>query len=81
MSTKKLVEKKIKIKVDEDIFLRVFSLNDVVVPYVKWLNYYEVIKLTEQKYFKNTLENTKKFVSQKYNSENDLLLKESESVM
>ena len=40
---------------------------------MEWLNDYEVIKFTEQKYFKNTLENTKNFVSQKYNSEGDLL--------
>ena len=73
MSTKNLAEKKIKIKVDEDIFLRVLTLNDVARPYVEWLNDYEVIKFTEQKYFKNTLENTKNFVSQKYNSGNDLL--------
>ena len=73
MSTKNLAEKKIKIKVDEDIFLKVLTLNDVARPYVEWLNDYEVIKFTEQKYFKNTLENTKNFVSQKYNSGNDLL--------
>ncbi|MDC3091476.1 GNAT family N-acetyltransferase [Rickettsiales bacterium] len=73
MSTKKLVKKNIKIKVDEDIFLRVLKLDDVAEPYVEWLNDYEVTKFTEQKYFKHTLKSTKNFVSQKYDSENDLL--------
>jgi RimJ/RimL family protein N-acetyltransferase len=73
MSAKHLVQKNLKIKVDEYISLKVLTLNDVGEPYVKWLNDYEVTKYTEQKYLKHTLESTKNFVSQKYNSENDLL--------
>ena len=73
MSTNNLVKKNIKIKVDEDIFLKVLNLNDVTGPYVEWLNDYEVTKFSEQKYFKHTLESTKNFVSKKYDSENDLL--------
>ncbi len=73
MSTKALVKKNIKIKVTEKIFLKVLNPNDVSEPYVEWLNDYEVTKFTEQKYYRHTLESTKTFVSQKYDSESDLL--------
>ena len=73
MSTEALAKKDIKIKVDEQILLKVLRLTDVSESYVEWLNDYEVTKFTEQKYFRHTLESTKTFVSQKYNSGNDLL--------
>ena len=73
MSTEALAKKDIKIKVDEQILLKVLRLTDVSESYVEWLNDYEVTKFTEQKYFRHTLESTKTFVSQKYNSEGDLL--------
>lgn len=73
MSTEALAKKDIKIKVDEQILLKVLRLNDVSESYVEWLNDYEVTKFTEQKYFRHTLESTETFVSQKYNSEGDLL--------
>ncbi len=73
MSTETLAKKNIKIKVDEQIFLKVLRLNDVSESYVEWLNDYEVTKFTEQKYFRHTLESTKTFVRQKDNSEGDLL--------
>ena len=69
MSNKNLYKKNIKIKVDEYIFLKVLTLKDVTEHYVEWLNDYEVTKYTEQKYIKHTLESTKDFVIQKYNSE------------
>ena len=68
-----MAKKNLKIKADEKIFLKVLNLNDVSEPYVEWLNDYEVIKFTEQKYFRHTLDSTKTFVRQKYDSENDLL--------
>ena len=73
MSIEVLAKRNIKIKVDEQIFLKVLRLNDVSDSYVEWLNDYEVTKYTEQKDFRHTLESTKTFVSQKYNSEGDLL--------
>ena len=73
MSIKNLVKKKIKIKVNEKIFLKVLTLKDVTKPYVQWLNDYEITKFSEQKYLKHTLESTKNFVNKKYNSKNDLL--------
>lgn len=73
MSTEAMAKRNIKIKVDEQILLKVLRLNDVSEPYVAWLNDYEVTKFTEQKYFRHTLESAKTFVSQKFNSEDDLL--------
>ena len=73
MSTETVAKKYFKIKVNEQIFLKVLNLNDVSKPYVEWLNDYEVTKFTEQKYFKHTIESTKTFISQKDKSESDLL--------
>jgi [ribosomal protein S5]-alanine N-acetyltransferase len=73
MKNKNLSQKNVEIKVDENILLKTLILEDVLEPYVIWLNDYEVTKFTEQKYFKHKLESTKDFVIQKYNSENDLL--------
>jgi len=73
MNAAKLAKKNIKIKVDEYIYLKTLHLKDVAEPYVEWLNDYEVTKFTEQKYFRHTLESTKAFVSQKYDSESDFL--------
>ena len=73
MNNDTLAKKNIKIKADKKIFLRVLNLNDVSKSYIKWLNDYEVTKFTEQKYFRHTFESTKTFVSQKFESETDLL--------
>ena len=73
MNTETLAKKNLKIEVNEQILLKVLRLNDISESYVEWLNDYEVTKFTEQKYFRHTLESTKTFVSQKYNSEGDLL--------
>lgn len=73
MNTETLSKKNIKIKVDEQIFLKVLRLNDVSESYVNWLNDYEVTKFTEQKYFIHTLESTRAYVIQKDESENDIL--------
>ena len=59
MSGKHLVEKNIKIKVDEDILLKVLQPKDVATPYVDWLNDYNVTRYTEQKYVTHTLESTR----------------------
>ena len=54
MNIKNLDRKNIKIKVDEKIFIKTLVLEDVKEQYVDWLNDYEIIKFTEQKYFKHT---------------------------
>ena len=73
MNIKNLDRKNIKIKVDEKIFIKTLVLEDVEEQYVDWLNDYEIIKFTEQKDFKHTMDSTKDFVAKKYFSKNDLL--------
>ena len=73
MINEMLANKDIEIKVNEQIFLKVLKLKDVSESYVNWLNDYEVMKFTEQKYFRHTLESTRTFVRQKDKSEGDLL--------
>ena len=68
-----MTKKNIKLVVDEQISLKVLRSKDVSETYVGWLNDYEVTKFTEQKYFGHTLKTTNTFVSQKYESESDLL--------
>ena len=63
MSTQTLAKKNIKIKVDEQILLKVLKINDVSASYVEWLNDYEVTKFTSHKCFKHTLDSTRSFVS------------------
>ncbi len=73
MTIKTLENKNIEIKVGKQILLKVLTPSDVSMPYVEWLNDYEVTKFTEQKYFRHTLRSTRAFVSQKYQSDKDLL--------
>jgi len=63
MSIEAVAKKDIKMKVDEQILLKVLRLNDVSESYVGWLNDSEVNKFTEQKFFRHTLESVKTFVS------------------
>ena len=55
------------------IFLKELSLKDVSNDYVKWLNNYEIVKFTDQKNKKHTLNNVKKFVKTKKISKNEFL--------
>ena len=63
----------IKIDIDNNIQLRTLKKNNVTEKYVAWLNDYEIMKYTEQKYFKHSFSSVCDFVDQKYDSENDLL--------
>ena len=67
------MKKNIKIKVEDKIILKILSVDDVSENYVSWLNDYEVIKFTEQKYFKHTLKSVTDFVRQKYYSKINFL--------
>ena len=73
MEKRNLNKRNIKLTVADDIFLKVLTSNDVDENYVYWLNDYSITKFTEQKYFKHTFDSIKEFVTQKYESENDLL--------
>ena len=67
------MKKDVKINIDNDIQLRTLMKIDVTEKYVAWLNDYEIMKYTEQKYFEHFFSSVCDFVEQKYNSENDLL--------
>lgn len=53
--------------------LKIITPDDVTESYINWLNDYEVVKYTEQKFIKHTLSTVKEFVSEKLNSSQDLL--------
>ena len=67
------MKKDVKIDIDNNIQLRTLIKIDVTEKYVAWLNDYEIMKYTEQKYFEHFFSSVSDFVEQKYNSENDLL--------
>ena len=67
------MNKDIILRVNDQIHLKILKVSDVNESYVKWLNDYEVTKYTEQRYFKHDVTRVKKFVDEKYKSENDLL--------
>lgn len=73
MAAENAGKKDIKLKVDENIFLKIITACDVTEAYVKWLNDYEVTKFTDQKFSRHSLETTKHFVEKKYLSEYDFL--------
>ena len=56
-----------------EIFLKELNVSDVSKNYVSWLNDYEIVKYTEQKYKKHTLKNVKSFVFEKRKSKNEFL--------
>ena len=55
------------------IILKIIKLSDITKSYVKWMNDYEVVKYTEQKFKKHTIANVKKFVKEKIYSPTDFL--------
>lgn len=67
------MQKKIEIKIDDQIYLRTLFASDVTQDYVGWLNDYEVTKYTEQKNFKHSHSSTLEFVEQKVLSKKDIL--------
>lgn len=58
---------------NKQINLSTIKPHDVSDDYVSWLNDYEVTKYTEQRFYKNTKKNVKKFVADKFNSQSDLI--------
>lgn len=50
------------------IFLKLIKTSHVTKLYAKWMNDYEVVKYTEQKFKRHTIADIKKFVKQKINS-------------
>lgn len=64
---------KVYILGDEDISLRVLEPQHVDNNYVRWMNDYEIVKHTEQKYRTHSINGVKGFVFEKYKSDLDLL--------
>lgn len=73
MNKKKNFYKDLKIKLDENYFLKILKESDITEKYVSWLNDYEVTKFTEQKYYKHDYKRVLNFVKEKYISEKDFL--------
>lgn len=55
------------------VILRILTLKDVTKKYVSWLNDYETMKFTEQKYLKHTLNSTINYVKKTKKSNNQIL--------
>tara|TARA_A100001011_G_scaffold386019_1_gene461054 strand:+ start:1883 stop:2377 length:495 start_codon:yes stop_codon:yes gene_type:complete len=54
-----------------NVELKILEILDVTPKYVSWLNDYEVVKYTEQRHQRHTLETVKEFVINKLNSDDD----------
>lgn len=67
------MNKDVRIDVDDNCKLRTLTQSDVKEKYIAWLNDYEIMKYTEQKYFDHSFSSVSEFITQKYDSNNDLL--------
>ena len=61
------------LRVDENIKLKTLLPNETSNKYVKWLNDYEVVKYTEQKYETHSFGKVSTFVEKKYVSPDEML--------
>ena len=68
-----LEKKKLRLNVDNNIHLQVLGVEDVSDTYVRWMNDYEIVKYTEQRFSKHTDENVRRYVEEKFGSETDVL--------
>lgn len=73
MKNNKDIGQNVQIIIDDLISLRTLVASDVSEKYVVWLNDYEVTKYTEQRYYEHTLDSILDFVTEKYESKNDIL--------
>ena len=72
---KKSLQEKLKLKliVNDDIYIRIITKNDVSLTYLNWLKDQEIMRFTEQNKKKHTLETTINFVEEKFQSKFDFL--------
>jgi len=61
------------LQIDDNFSLRILTSEDVSDAYVRWMNDYEIVQYTEQRFYKHTAEDVKKFVSEKLASNTDFL--------
>ena len=59
--------------ITHDLYIQILKPSDVTHEYVQWMNDYEVVKYTEQKFTAHSFEDVCEFVRQKYESKNDFL--------
>lgn len=59
--------------VSDSCQLRILSVDDVSDEYVAWMNDYEVVKYTEQRFSPHSREDVKTFVAEKFRSPSDIL--------
>ena len=69
----KIEKEKLIIKSNESIKLRILNKTDITDKYVDWMNDYEVVKFTEQRFHHHDKSKIKKFIIEKLLSENDFL--------
>lgn len=69
----KIEKEKLKIYIDETLFIRNLEISDISEDYVKWMNDYDITKFTEQNYFKHNHQSVSNFVYSKYESRDDIL--------
>lgn len=80
MNEKKKIKKflkiklKIKIVLKKNYYMKTLHLNNVSGKYIDWINDFEIVKYTEQKFFKQTKNKIKKYIYEKLHSSTDLLL-------
>ena len=60
-------------KINAQTYLKLLNPDDVSDAYVSWMNNYEIVKFTEQRYLPQTKENITKFVLNKQKAENEFL--------
>ena len=55
------------------LYLKQLSLKDINFSYLNWMNDYEVVRFTEQRFKKHSMSDIKKFVKNKINSKTEFL--------
>ena len=70
-----IVNKKkcLKLFVNNNCNLKVLNINNFGVDYLGWLNDYEIVRYTDQRFVNHSLDDIKLFVEEKSNSKSDIL--------
>ena len=66
-------KKKIRIDIDEDLFIKIIDEKVISRNYINWLNDYDTVKYTDQKHFKHSFKRVKNFILEKLKSKDDFL--------
>lgn len=66
-------KKELNLDIDDTYHIRTLSIEDICDDYINWMNDSEVVKYTEQRFYKHSLKDIQKFVEDKINSPADIL--------